>query len=138
MGAAAGRSAHLGPAPSGRPPRSLLLLQLLLLVWAPGAAGTQGAEFPELCRWVARLGAGFCRAAPARGGRGGGQGRSGEGPGSPSRLWSGLGSARPRGKVARVVAEDKRLGVMGAGGGRGGSGGPALAGVRRRTTCGCH
>ncbi|XP_022416368.1 cation-independent mannose-6-phosphate receptor [Delphinapterus leucas] len=52
MGAAAGRSAHLGPAPAGRPPRSLFLLQLLLLAWAPGAAGTQGAEFPELCSYT--------------------------------------------------------------------------------------
>lgn len=63
MGAAAGRSAHLGPAPAGRPLRSLLLVQLLLLVWAPGAARAQGSEFPELCRWVARRGAGFARGA---------------------------------------------------------------------------
>lgn len=52
MGAAAGGSAHLGPAPAARPPRSLLLLQLLLLVWAPGAARAQGAEFPELCSYT--------------------------------------------------------------------------------------
>ncbi|XP_066228988.1 cation-independent mannose-6-phosphate receptor isoform X1 [Saccopteryx leptura] len=52
MGAAAGRSAHLGPAPAACPPRSLLLLQLLLLVWAPGAALAQGAEFPELCSYT--------------------------------------------------------------------------------------
>lgn len=49
MGAAAGRSAHLGPAPAGYRLRSLLLVQLLLLVWAPRATGTQGTEFPELC-----------------------------------------------------------------------------------------
>ncbi|XP_059555884.1 cation-independent mannose-6-phosphate receptor isoform X3 [Myotis daubentonii] len=52
MGAAAGRSAHLGPAPAGRPLRSLLALQLLLLVGAPGAARAQGAEFPELCSYT--------------------------------------------------------------------------------------
>lgn len=50
MGAAAGCSAHLGPAPGGRLPRALLLLQLLLLVVAPGTAQAQAAEFPELCR----------------------------------------------------------------------------------------
>nr|XP_060473234.1 cation-independent mannose-6-phosphate receptor [Panthera onca] len=54
MGAAAGRSAHLGPAPAGCPLLSLLLLQLLLLllVLAPGAARAQGAEFPELCSYT--------------------------------------------------------------------------------------
>ncbi|XP_045356158.1 cation-independent mannose-6-phosphate receptor [Leopardus geoffroyi] len=54
MGAAAGRSSHLGPAPSGCPLLSLLLLQLLLLllVLAPGAARAQGAEFPELCSYT--------------------------------------------------------------------------------------
>ncbi|XP_053769591.1 cation-independent mannose-6-phosphate receptor [Desmodus rotundus] len=52
MGATAGRSAHLGPAPAGRPLRSLFLLQLLLLVCAPGAARAQGAEFPELCSYT--------------------------------------------------------------------------------------
>ncbi|XP_044616685.2 cation-independent mannose-6-phosphate receptor [Equus asinus] len=52
MGAAAGRSAHLGPALAGRPPRALLLLQLLLLVWAPGAARAEGADFPELCSYT--------------------------------------------------------------------------------------
>ncbi|KAL0622173.1 Cation-independent mannose-6-phosphate receptor [Plecturocebus cupreus] len=50
MGAAAGRSSHLGPAPARRPQRSLLLLQLLLLVAAPGATQSQTAPFPELCR----------------------------------------------------------------------------------------
>lgn len=74
MGAAAGRSAHLGPAPAGRPLSSLFLLQLLLLVCAPGAARAQGAEFPELCRWVARPSAGFARGVPGaqRGWVGGG------------------------------------------------------------------
>ncbi|KAM4815966.1 cation-independent mannose-6-phosphate receptor [Urocitellus parryii] len=52
MGAAAGCSAHLGPAPAGRPPRALLLLQLLLLVVAPGTAQAQAAEFPELCSFI--------------------------------------------------------------------------------------
>ncbi|KAI6052130.1 cation-independent mannose-6-phosphate receptor [Marmota monax] len=52
MGAAAGCSAHLGPAPSGRLPRALLLLQLLLLVVAPGTAQAQAAEFPELCSFI--------------------------------------------------------------------------------------
>ncbi|KAF6114200.1 insulin like growth factor 2 receptor [Phyllostomus discolor] len=53
MGAAAGRrSAHLGPAPAGRPLGSLFLLQLLLLVCAPGAARAEGAEFPELCSYT--------------------------------------------------------------------------------------
>ncbi|XP_027795386.2 cation-independent mannose-6-phosphate receptor [Marmota flaviventris] len=52
MGAAAGCSAHLGPAPAGRLPRALLLLQLLLLVVAPGTAQAQAAEFPELCSFI--------------------------------------------------------------------------------------
>uniref|UniRef100_A0A250YMQ6 Cation-independent mannose-6-phosphate receptor n=1 Tax=Castor canadensis TaxID=51338 RepID=A0A250YMQ6_CASCN len=54
MGAAANRSAHLGPAPAGRPSRALLLLllQLLLLVAAPGTAQAQSAEFPELCSYT--------------------------------------------------------------------------------------
>ncbi|XP_047625757.1 cation-independent mannose-6-phosphate receptor [Phacochoerus africanus] len=52
MGAAAGRSAHLGPAPAGYRLRSLLLVQLLLLVWAHRATGTQGTEFPELCSYT--------------------------------------------------------------------------------------
>ncbi|KAI5938484.1 Cation-independent mannose-6-phosphate receptor [Manis javanica] len=51
MGAAGGQSAHLGP---GRPPRSLLLLllRLLLLVGVPGAARAQGTEFHELCSYT--------------------------------------------------------------------------------------
>ncbi|KAL4839173.1 hypothetical protein H8958_013998 [Nasalis larvatus] len=52
MGTAAGRSSHLGPAPAGRPQRSLLLLQLLLLVAAPGATQAQLAPFPELCSYT--------------------------------------------------------------------------------------
>ncbi|KAM9666055.1 cation-independent mannose-6-phosphate receptor [Trichechus inunguis] len=59
MGAAGGRSAHLGPrpAPASRPPRALLLLQLLLLVSAPGGprgpgAAAQDASFPELCSYT--------------------------------------------------------------------------------------
>nr|XP_027795386.1 cation-independent mannose-6-phosphate receptor [Marmota flaviventris] len=52
MGVAAGCSAHLGPAPAGRLPRALLLLQLLLLVVAPGTAQAQAAEFPELCSFI--------------------------------------------------------------------------------------
>ncbi|XP_055982014.1 cation-independent mannose-6-phosphate receptor isoform X3 [Sorex fumeus] len=50
MGAVAARSAHLGPERPGRPLRSRLALQLLLLLaWAAGAARAQGADFPELC-----------------------------------------------------------------------------------------
>lgn len=87
MGAAGRRSAHLGPAPAARPLRSLLLLQLLLLVSAPGTARAQGAEFPELCRWVARPGAGFARGAPsARRGWVGGGGVWGRGWGPESPL----------------------------------------------------
>ncbi|XP_053447080.1 cation-independent mannose-6-phosphate receptor [Nycticebus coucang] len=52
MGAAAGRRVHLGPAPAGRPPRSLLLLQLLLLVAAPAAEQAEAGEFPELCSYT--------------------------------------------------------------------------------------
>ncbi|XP_043744063.1 cation-independent mannose-6-phosphate receptor [Cervus elaphus] len=54
MEVAAGRSSHLGPAPAGRPPRCPLLLLLLLLPpgWVRGAAGAQGAEFPELCSYT--------------------------------------------------------------------------------------
>lgn len=87
MGAATGRSAHLGPAPAGCPPRSLLLLQLLLLVWAPGTALAQGAEFPELCRWVARPGAGFAL-----------------GTSGAQRGWVGGGGARGRGWGPRVAS----------------------------------
>ncbi|XP_023555112.1 cation-independent mannose-6-phosphate receptor [Octodon degus] len=53
MGAAAGRGAHLGPAPDGRPPRSLLLLlQLLLLAALPGTAQAQAVEFAGLCSYT--------------------------------------------------------------------------------------
>ncbi|XP_023074848.1 cation-independent mannose-6-phosphate receptor isoform X1 [Piliocolobus tephrosceles] len=52
MGTAAGRSSHLGPAPAGRPQRSLLLLQLLLLVAAPAATEAEAAPFPELCSYT--------------------------------------------------------------------------------------
>lgn len=100
MGAAAGGSAHLGPAPAARPPRSLLLLQLLLLVWAPGAARAQGAEFPELCRWVARPGAGFARGAPgARRGWVGGGGAWGRGWGPGVAASPGLGPLVLEGKL---------------------------------------
>lgn len=97
MGAAGGQSAHLGP---GRPPRSLLLLllRLLLLVGVPGAARAQGTEFHELCRWVARRGA----AGPV-----GGRGARG-GPGSPGRLRAAF--PLGQGKVACVVAEEERRG----------------------------
>lgn len=100
MGAAARRSAHLGPAPAGRPLRSLLLVQLLLLVWAPGAARAQGAEFPELCRWVARRGAGFARGAPgAQLGWVGGGGALGRDWAPRVAFRPGLGSSGPEGKL---------------------------------------
>nr|XP_045014516.1 cation-independent mannose-6-phosphate receptor [Jaculus jaculus] len=52
MRAATDPSALLGPAPLGRPPRALLLLQLLLLVAAPGSAQAQAAPFPDLCSYT--------------------------------------------------------------------------------------
>lgn len=120
MGAAAGRSAHLGPAPAGRPLRSLLLLQLLLLVWAPGAARAQGAEFPELCRWVARPGAGFARGAP------GAHWGWLEGGGAPGRGWGprvasspGVGPPVPEGKLPAWWRRERDRGRGRAGGGSG-------------------
>lgn len=139
MGAAAGRSAHLGPAPAGRPLRSLLLLQLLLLVWAPGAARAQGAEFPELCRWVARPGAGFARGAP------GAHWGWLEGGGAPGRGWGPRVASSPS-----VGPPSPRESCLRGGEGRETEGGVARAGARgsRRpgagpgghclATCGCH
>lgn len=138
MGAAAGRSAHLGPAPAGYRLRSLLLVQLLLLVWAPRATGTQGTEFPELCRWVALQGSGFARGALARGGRGWGPGRSGRdwGPGVAS--GPDLSPLVPEGKLPARRGRIRDRGSCARAGGRGGRGVPPLIGVRRQATCGCH
>lgn len=51
-----------------------------------------------------------------------GAGALGEGLGSWSRFWPGLESSGPRGKVARTAGQDKRPGVVRAGGGARGKG----------------